>query len=88
MPQRPPQEALSQTHPPHTRVYTLDGPVLVGPQSSAEVLQSCRLSGTPQQAAAALAQVLHPDPQLIRAGRRRLPLALNNRVQVGHGQLV
>lgn len=88
MPQRPPQEALGETYPPQTPVDTPHGPVLVGLQSSAEVLQSRRLSGTKHQAAAALAQVLHPDSQLIRAGRRRFPVALNNRVQVSHGQLV
>lgn len=68
--QRPTQEALSESGPPHTCVYTLEGPVLVSFQSSAEVLQSCGLPGTNQQTAAALAQVLHPDLQLVPAGGR------------------
>lgn len=65
--QRPPQEALSETYPPQTCVYTLDGPVLVSFHSSAEVLQSCGFSGTKHQTATTLAQVLHPDSQFIRA---------------------
>lgn len=86
--QRPPQEALSETYPPQTGVYTPDGPVLVSFQSSAEVLQSCGLSGTTHQTAATLAQVLHPESQFIRAGGRRLAVALNDRIQISHCQLV
>lgn len=86
--QRPPQVALSQTRLPRTRVYTPGGPVPVSFQRFAEVLQSCGLSGTEQQTAAALAQVVHPDAQFVRAGGRCAAVALNDRIQIRRCQLV